>query len=198
MALAVVGVASVPNDIAQWREWGATAIELLSPDQWRLAFLTIGVGIIATVNAPDRFRRGWAQRAASIKRLVVRLAKTRPPARRRATPPSAPRPGESLTPEFLTGLYTKRTTAQATILIADYLGKSMTLTGRIMDIDPRSGGGHSLFLELEKSQTAFARFDKSWDARVNARQIGDTVTVTGALQTVEKAFIALEDSQLHA
>ena len=108
----------------------------------------------------------------------------------------------ALTPEFLFGLFDGRTTAQAEILLRDHVGKPMTVTGDIRDIEPSfpTRGGLWVTIALPgfewPGRSLTAMFDKSWVERISARRKGETITVTGSVSAVWPTHLSLDHCRI--
>ena len=105
-------------------------------------------------------------------------------------------------PEFLVGLFEGRTTAQAEPLVREYIGRPMTVTADIVDIDPPDRGGRA-FMILRRDNsletpTIAAWFDEAWVERISVRRAGETITVTGSVQNVDRSHVTLDDCTVHA
>ena len=103
------------------------------------------------------------------------------------------------TPERLTGFYRDHLAIQARTLIKPYLGKWMTVSGPLENVDPHwTGGGASVTLAYRPGVgSIFMNFtDEELVDRLSTMERGQEITVIGRIETIEEHFLTLNDCEL--
>jgi len=89
-----------------------------------------------------------------------------------------------------------KTGAQAQVLLADYLGKRMTVSGQVKDVSPYGAMPGGLIAIRKDGEFIFAYFKSMTDPRFTAMSAGDSVTVRGILDSVSKLSVDLVQCEL--
>jgi hypothetical protein len=123
-------------------------------------------------------------------------------------PPPAPPPRgervfveESVTLEYLSGLYRERTHIQGDKLGAAYIGKWIRVTGKVAFATPLWEDGASVSLELEPDRDGFRSAYLVFLAgreRLEALRPKDVITVVGRIQRFDKSEMELQECELLA
>jgi hypothetical protein len=103
----------------------------------------------------------------------------------------------TLTPEELTGIFKNRTTWQGQKLAATYIGKWMTVSGSVKDIERfreqiRVGFSVAKFAD----PTVIMYFENEFVEPVSALVKGDKITVRGQVVRIESSHVSLENCEL--
>jgi putative nucleic acid binding protein len=104
----------------------------------------------------------------------------------------------SLSPSELIRVFDGRTTAQGDELASVYLGKWIEISGVISDISTYRGFKSttaSVFLTDTKPYI-FLLFEEQWLNRLKALQAGDKIKAFGQIQSVDRASIRIENSEI--
>jgi hypothetical protein len=101
------------------------------------------------------------------------------------------------TVKHLTDLFHGRTYLQAGALIRDSLGKTLTISGPVGNIDDN---GHFITVVFERSNiddpAVYAHFSESSSRKLSALEKGDRVTVKGAISDVRWDAVFLDKCQI--
>ena len=103
--------------------------------------------------------------------------------------------GKTITPTFLMNLFKGQTKLSASKQLAAYLGKWMTVEGKVNNV---SRAGQSVLVMLgEAPAIEMIMLDFTYDReRLEILQIGDQVTVAGKLTRADQFSIELRDCEL--
>ncbi len=116
----------------------------------------------------------------------------------KAAPLSRGRVVVDVTPEYLTDLFRGLTSIQAHKLAAVYIGKWMTMAGRVADVASVSARCSSVTFDrplIGPFVHTFFRTEE-WIDRVSFLKPGDSVTVVGRIGEVASAGVYLDDCEL--
>lgn len=112
-----------------------------------------------------------------------------------APAPSSERIFVDITPEYLTGLFRKYTSFQATKLVDPYLGKWMKVSGFVMDVSSESNNATVHLMPSEQSAgfqiIAYFR-EQKWIDRTLVLRCSDKVSVLGQISRVRISSLSLE------
>ncbi len=100
-----------------------------------------------------------------------------------------------VTHEYLIGLFKDKLGIQANKLIAPYIGKWMSVSGKLGDVL----GDQLLqvtFASVKVNEYLYMYFDKSWRDRLAVLQPGQIIHVIGRIDTVDTVSVALRDCEL--
>jgi hypothetical protein len=106
---------------------------------------------------------------------------------------------ESLTPDYLVGLYKGRTDLQGDALAGRYIEKfDIGMNGRISTVSRLPSGDLSVMLILPSGSDAFAKFSKTSPdlSTLSNLRVGDQISILGPLEDVNRRFITLRDSRI--
>ena len=102
--------------------------------------------------------------------------------------------GTSLTPEDLVGIYKDRTTLQGQKLAATYMGKWMTVSGKVEDISPAR---EQIYIMMYHGQIIVTMyFEEKFIEPISALSVGNDVTVRGKIHNIEATLIRLVSCEL--
>jgi hypothetical protein len=114
--------------------------------------------------------------------------------------------GESITPEYLIGIFREHTAIQGATLTAAYLGKWMKVSGSLGDVV--STTPNLAQLTFERAEVPFTErtwfdytsfymmFRRPWIDHLEIAKRGDKLTVIGQIERIDSVSVQLENCEL--
>lgn len=106
---------------------------------------------------------------------------------------------DTVTPAYLLGLFTSHTSREARLLLGDFLGKWMPVSGTVSDV---SEIGDVLFVQMRTpapdAVPVALSFRGPWKERVSTLRRGDSLTAIGCINDVNGLHVELDPAELPA
>jgi hypothetical protein len=196
VGVGVAVVTKVPSGelwLNAWFDGGIAAVVVGGLGMlWALVLHIAHGHILAHERHPPR------QAADSIRRQLTTLASaasTLPATQPHTTPDRQNQVDTDVTSEQLTAMFQNVTEVQGRRLVAPYLGKWLTVSGLVRDVD--SAGGQRVRILFE-DHPAYAYFDANQADRVSLFVRGQRMTVRGVIENIGSYGVALHHCEIVA
>lgn len=112
-----------------------------------------------------------------------------------------------VTPEYLVDLFEGHTDLQASGLTKAFIGKRMSISGRLKNVTPGAAGGFGVLLdrdsevegeeeEEEAAASVLMTFPSTAREQLNHLRVGVPLRVVGRIANITRYYVSLEDCEL--
>lgn len=186
---------------------GFIAVVLTNPMKFdAVQRVTLGVAIIALAAfAAQTLNKSRAVQMTPSDATAVHAAAPEPP-RKAAEHQDRIFVGESITPEYLIGIFREHTDIQGAQLTAAYVGKWMKVTGSLRNVISTTPNLAQLTFERAEVPLTertwfdytdfYMMFKKPWIDRLAIVKRGDALTVIGQIERIDSVSVQLANCEL--